>query len=75
MYYGIIPKPKEIRKVRLMSGLSLRDLAIEARVHYSTISNIENAKGYVSPKTAKAICSALNMKFDDLFEIVEKGSE
>lgn len=74
----VIPKGEKIGALRIKSGLSLRGLAIKAKVHYSTISNIENCKGSVRPSIAKSICQALNAEFDDLFEIVddsEKESE
>jgi transcriptional regulator with XRE-family HTH domain len=67
---NIVPKSEKIKILRIKSGFSMRGLATETKTHYSTISNIENAKGSVLPKTAKAICDALKQEFDDLFEIV-----
>ena len=65
----IVPKGKQIKELRIKRGLSLRGLAIKSNTHYSTISNVENAKCNTTPKSAKAICHALGKAFDDLFEI------
>lgn len=67
----IVPRSKEIKELRIKKGLSLRGLAIKSSTHYSTISNIENARSNATPKTAKSICDALGKMFDDLFEIKE----
>jgi len=72
----IIPKSNQIRIARIKNGSSLRKFSIETKTHYSTLSNIENEKGNVTPRVAKAICDALNRSFDELFEIkdVKKGA-
>lgn len=69
---SIIPKSKNLSQARIRNGYSLRDLAAKSKVHYSTISNLENGRTSVTPKTAKAICDTLNKEFDELFEIVER---
>lgn len=69
----LIPRGNAIGAARLKAGLSLRGLAIKTKTHYSTLSNVENEKGSVTPRIAKSICDALGARFDELFEIVEKG--
>lgn len=64
-------KKEKIREARVKSGYSLRVLGKMAGVNYATISNLENGKGSPYPATAKAVCDALKMKFDDLFEFKE----
>jgi transcriptional regulator with XRE-family HTH domain len=73
----ITSKSREIKAARLRAGLSLRGLAMKTKTHYSTLSNVENGKGCVSPRVARAVSDALNVNFDDLFEIVydvQKGA-
>ncbi len=68
----IVPKGKEIKELRIRRGLSLRGLARKSNTHYSTISNAENVRCNATPKTAKAICDALQKSFDELFDIKEE---
>lgn len=67
----IKPNGEKIKELRIKKGWNLRDLAIKAKVNAATISNLENSKRATTPKTAKAIVSALEMEFDDLFFIVK----
>lgn len=70
---SIIPKSEAIKQLRLRAGFSLRDLGKSSDLNPSTISNIENGnRSKVSPRTARLICNALNVCFDDLFEINTK---
>ena len=47
----------------------MRALARKSGLNNSTISNIETHNHSVHPKSAKAICDALNAEFDELFEV------
>lgn len=64
-------KSEEIRETRIKRGYSLRVLGDIAGLNYATISNLENGKCSPYPATAKAVCEALKMNFDDLFEFRE----
>ena len=55
---------------RMKKGFSLRKLAEAANVDYSTINKLENGKQKTTPETAKKLCSALGVSFEEVF-IVE----
>lgn len=59
---------------RIKSGMSYRDVAKISKINYSTICKVEKANSPVTPRIAKALCSALNLNFDDVFEIVDVGA-
>jgi len=61
--------PKIIHEERIKQGLSMRSLGKKAGLNGATISNLEKKARSVSPKTAKAICDALDLSFDLLFSI------
>lgn len=65
----ILPRANEIQRHRILLGMSMRELACKAGLNNSTISNIETYRHSVRPKSAKAICDALNSQFDELFEV------
>lgn len=66
-------KKEKIKEARIRNGYSLRVLGEMAGINYATISNLERGKGSPYPATAKAVCDALKMNFDDLFEF--KGAK
>ncbi|PWL85903.1 MAG: XRE family transcriptional regulator [Oscillospiraceae bacterium] len=65
----IFPKCQEISLARIFSGLSMRELARRAGINIGTVSRLESSRQSVTPKTAKAICDALNRNLNDLFLI------
>lgn len=69
----IRPKTKDLRMVRIRQGLSARGLALKAGLNPATVSGIEKTGHPVAPATAKAICDALEVAFEDLF-VVKEGS-
>lgn len=66
---SIYPRANKIKMQRILSGMSMRALARKSGLNNSTISNIETHNHSVHPKSAKAICDALNAEFDELFEV------
>lgn len=65
-------KNKKITEERVRRGLSMRELSDLCGINYSTVSKIENKKQSPRPRIARLICDALEKKFDDLFEIIDK---
>jgi transcriptional regulator with XRE-family HTH domain len=55
----------------IRKGLSRRGLAEKARIGEATAIQICNGQRNPSPRTAKRICEALEVEFDDIFEIVK----
>ena len=54
----------------IRKGFSKRGLAEEIKMAESTVIQICNGTRYPSPKTAKKICDALQVEFDEIFEII-----
>jgi transcriptional regulator with XRE-family HTH domain len=73
--FMIKPRVTEIRTTRIKNGLSSRALAAKAGIHFSTATLLEKDGHNVSPATAKAVCDALFVPFDELFIIsrLEEG--
>lgn len=67
----IVAKTKKIAEARCRAGMSMREMAGKSNLNVTNISNIENGKVNPHPKTAKHICDALRLTFDDLFELVD----
>ncbi|WP_010245884.1 helix-turn-helix transcriptional regulator [Acetivibrio cellulolyticus] len=68
----IIAKPDNIIQARLKKCLSMRTLSKEADVDVATIHRIETCKTKsVSVSTAGKICKALEIDFDEIFQIIE----
>lgn len=65
----IICKSKELETIRIKKGFSRGFLATEVGVRTLTISRIEKGEVSPTPKTAKKICDALNIEFDEIFII------
>lgn len=68
-------KKKPFQEARLKKGLTQRALANKAGVTQSTIFSLENKKTNPTPTTAKKVCEALDVGFDEIFNIVEKEVE
>ncbi len=69
---SIIAKTDMLVEDRIKKGFSMRKLSRAADIDVITIHRIETKKTQkVSISTAKKICTALGVAFDDLFEIVE----
>lgn len=71
----IVAKKDVFTKTRVKKGLSLNTIAKIANLHYTTINRIENGKTNVSPETAKKVCDALGLEFDELFNITGSSVE
>lgn len=62
-------KPKEeLFAVMLSKGLTQQDLSKKTGLTYVTINKAFNNKG-ISAKTAKEICNAMDVNFEDIFFI------
>lgn len=51
----------------------MRALALKAGLNAATVCNMEKCSREVSPRTAKAVCDALELPFDQLFDISQGG--
>lgn len=58
-----------LQSTRIKKGLSTRQLALKAGVNAVTIFKIESKGVNPVPKTASKICKALEVTFDELFEL------
>ena len=71
----LVRAKKNFKNKIIKSGYSLRGLSIKAGLSPATVQQICK-HSVLYPSTAKKICDAINMTFDDLFEITEKiGNE
>lgn len=61
-----------IEITRMRQGLSLQDLGDMVGISKSSVSAIEKGKSSPRPRTAKLLCDALGMEFDELFTISER---
>jgi transcriptional regulator with XRE-family HTH domain len=61
-----------LRNERLRRGLSLDELADKAGMTKSSLSEIERGISHPRPRTAKRLCAAFSMDFDELFTIAER---
>ena len=59
---------ERLRQIRLEAGLTLRELARQANVSPSFISQIENGKSQPSVATLYSFSQLLNVSVDELFE-------
>jgi DNA-binding XRE family transcriptional regulator len=69
-YYRIVSKGDAVRRARIVAGLTSADCADAVGVSRPMLSSIENGAG-TSVTTAHKIASAVGMKFEDLFDIVD----
>lgn len=65
---------KAIRRLRAKPGLSQEDLAHKAKVHRTTMSEIERGVSNVSVDMAERIAKALGVSLSELFAEAERGS-
>ncbi|WP_160676743.1 helix-turn-helix transcriptional regulator [Clostridium sp. C8-1-8] len=56
---------------RITKGLSIRKLAEIAELNPVTIQKIESQSSRPNPSTAKKICNALEVDFDEIFTIAK----
>lgn len=61
----------ELTITRIKKGLSIRSLARKAGISHCFLSQIENRQRYPSAKTAAKLCQALEVDFEEVFEIVD----
>lgn len=61
---------EKLIEIRIKKGLSISKLSNLTNITQTGLTNIEREKANPSPKTAKALAEALELEFDDLFEIV-----
>ncbi len=54
-------------KARIARGLTLRQLASQAGISYSAISNLVNGRSRPHPRTAHLLAGALGCKPTDIF--------
>jgi transcriptional regulator with XRE-family HTH domain len=66
-------RASELRRRRLMAGLSQEELAekTEGVVSASAISKLEVLGGGIWPRTARALADALKCELPDIVEVVE----
>lgn len=69
---AIIMKMDIVEKEMLLNGLNKTSLAIKSGLSYPLILNVFGDKTKITPKTAKAISTALNKSISDLF-VVKKN--
>lgn len=70
----INPDGRSICLTRIQKGLSIRALANKSGLSVAAVSKIEQgATKNIRPLSAKKICSALEVPFDDLFIIKVPG--
>lgn len=60
-----MPKLAEIRREK---HLSLRNLAVRARVSHATINSVERGRGRPTAETIQRICAALDVTPDQVDE-------
>lgn len=66
----VVPKSTSITAARVYAGLSMRQLASKSALNIATISKMESGTcPSVAPQTAKRVCDALGMLFNELFEL------
>ncbi|MFM6974993.1 MAG: helix-turn-helix domain-containing protein [Agromyces sp.] len=65
---------KRLKAQRLKSGMSLREMAREAGVSASFLSQIENGKSQPSVATLFSLAQILNVRIDDLFDASDEQS-
>lgn len=58
--------PKSFRRRRIAAGLSITDLAQQAGVSKSHLSDVENGRAGFSPRNLKAIADILGCEVHDL---------
>lgn len=63
-----------LKDIRLKAGLTLRELARQADVSPSFVSQIENGKSQPSVATLYVFSKLLNVSVDELFEQKDQGS-
>lgn len=66
--YGLI---NFVAEIRISKGLTQCELAEKIGVSRNTISSIETFKYYPTAYTAALLCKALDVKFENLFQLVE----
>ncbi|MFM6974179.1 MAG: helix-turn-helix domain-containing protein [Agromyces sp.] len=65
---------KRLKSHRLSNGMSLREMAREAGVSASFLSQIENGKSQPSVATLFSLAQILNVRIDDLFDASDEQS-
>ena len=67
---------RTIKKLRIMQGLTQKNLAERVCISRANLTNIENGRRTPSMKTARKIAAALGCTIDELFEReAEEGGE
>lgn len=69
----ILKNSKELNKRIISLGYSKKEYAQKVGVSTSTVHAVLAKVRNASPRTAKNMCDALGVNFDEVFEIVEKG--
>ncbi len=65
----IICNSKELESIRIKRGYSRYALSVEAGLSKMAVQRIEKGLVNPTPKSAKKICDALNISFEEIFTI------
>lgn len=68
-----IKAKNNLRKCRIIKGFTQVELAEKVELTPQMIGQLENGISGVNPSNAKKIVKVLNVEFDDVFELVERG--
>lgn len=64
---------EKFREIRIKEGFTIGDLAEVVGMTKQAIGQIERGLNGVSPKKAKKIIDVLDVEFDDIFKLVDRG--
>lgn len=70
-----ISKPDKIKETRIKQGYSIRAISLKAGLNYATVAYLEKMPRSVAPRTAKLLCDALGISFDEAFSIASNANE
>lgn len=65
----IICNSKELETIRIKKGYSRHSLSIKSGLSKLAVSRIEKGEVNPTPKSAKKICDALEVDFDEIFSV------
>lgn len=61
------------RELRIKKGFSIIMLAHKLNISRQMIAQVERRANGISPDKAKKICELLEVEFDEIFQLVERG--
>lgn len=71
----VLKSRTELNEIIAKRGFSKRAFARKSGMSEATFIQISNGRQSPRPDTAKKICDALLLKFDDIFAIEERSSK